>query len=216
MHSIQGLLKYLFYQYLSIPLKIMSGFFLQCFEIYIDESCHRSIIHIPSNQLNSFSLSEDPLCRVDWLKSKLNFIQHSLLIVFHTSNKLKLARKYIHIVTDKHYSNCSFINLNQNNAYHFHTREMQVKDSVYLWAETGEYVMTNTPKLWTGFKKCLPFARKKSWSVTIVTSQNVSHVFDPWDFFIFVVPYHYWNVNTDTCECVTICTTKNEKPFICI
>ena len=167
-------------------------FFLQCFEIYIDESCLRSLIHIPSNQLNSFSLSENPLCRVDWLKSKLNFIQHSLLIVFHTSNKLKLARKYIHIVTDKHYSIFSFINLNQNNAYHFHTREMQVKDSVYLWAEAGEYVMTNTPKLWTGFKKCVPFAREKiSWNVT---NQNVFHVLDPWDFLIFV-PHHYWNVN---------------------
>ena len=123
MHSIQWLLKYLFYQYLSIPLKIMSGFFLQCFEIYIDESCLRSLTHIPSNQLNSFSSSENPLCRVDWLKWKLNFIQHSLLIVFHTSNKLKLTRKYIHIGTDKHYSIFSFINLNQNNAYHFHTRE---------------------------------------------------------------------------------------------
>ena len=46
--------------------------------------------------------------------------------------------------TEMHYSNSSFINLNQNNAYHNHTREMQVKDSVYLWAETGEYIMTNT------------------------------------------------------------------------
>ena len=107
------------------------------------------------------------------------------------------------------------LNFTKTTQYHTHTREIQVKDSVYLWAETGKYVVTNTPKLWTGFKKCLPFARKKSWSVTIVTSQNVSHVFDPWDFFIFVVPYHYWNVNTDTCECVTICN-KNEKPFICI
>ena len=124
MHSIQCLLNYLFLSVSQHSLEDNVCFFLQCFEIYIDESCHGSIIHIPSNQLNSFSLSEDPLCRVDWLKSKLNFIQHSLLIVFHTSNKLKLTRKYIHIGTDKHYSIFSFINLNQNNAYHFHTREI--------------------------------------------------------------------------------------------